>query len=176
VAFAPQSIREEVEGIRGLWQSPPRPMIPAHVTLRGTFEQVADLTAVLDSVRACASKHIPGEIHASKLHVWRRDDRSTIVLLAEVAPEVESLHWDLLSAMRGLCAPASPYRDEETSPYHPHLTLVQNIDSTNEERALAAIGRLGLDYAFVATEASVMGRLGGTRWEALASFPIGEPR
>jgi 2'-5' RNA ligase len=174
VAFAPKTVREEVEGIRAVWQSPPRPMIPAHVTLRGTFDQVADLAAVLDAIRACASKRPTGEIRANKRHVWRRDDRSTIVLLAEVEPAVESLHWDLLDAMRGLCAPASSYRDEETSPYHPHLTLVQNIDSSDEELALAAIERLGPAYTFTASDACVMGRRGGRSWETLATFPIGE--
>ncbi len=171
--FAPQSVHEQVEALRAEFQFPMRPMIPAHVTLRGTFDHVVDLGAILDVVRVCASRRKAGQIRADRLRVGRRDDRSTIVLLAEVTPEIEALHWDLLDAMRDLCAPASTYVNEESAEYHPHLTIVQNIDAATEARALPAVERLALSYAFVAAEASVMGRRGGTAWETLASFPIG---
>ena len=150
-------------------------MISAHVTLRGTFDHVANLDAVLDVVRVCAARHAAGEVRARRIHVWRRDGRSTIVLLADVTPDIVSLHWDLLESMRGLCVPASTYSDEEGAEYHPHLTLVQNIDSATETGAIPAIERRAPDYTFTASEASVMGRRGGAVWETLASFPIGSP-
>ena len=175
VTFAPPAVQEQVDEIRRLAQLPPRPMIPAHVTLRGTFEKPTDLDLVAAAVRACASAHAPSVVSANRLHVWRHDDRSTVVLLAEVPPEVEALHWDLIAALKWLCVPAAPYRDEESAPYHPHLTLVQTILRANEAAALATIERFSPGYAFTAAEATLMGRRGGTRWERLASFPIGRP-
>ena len=120
VVMATPEQREKVQAIRDAVHNQ-RSMIPAHVTVKGTFCEIPNLDrvkalvgqAARDSEHACVrfaqrpvvSRNRLGEVSAS--------------IGIEVTPELVSLHRRLFEALSPITT--SAYFDD--SQYHPHLTV-----------------------------------------------------
>jgi 2'-5' RNA ligase len=174
VAFAPPEIREAVEALRQ--QLPPsgRPIMPAHVTLKGTFVEPGDLGQIADVVRQTCATASPITITTTGIHVFGGEGGGVALAVGESEP-LMSLHRLLVARLRGQCR--TIYSMEgTTAAFHPHLTLVQQVPASVLDAARMLVERAALQCTFQAREASLVGRRGGTVWETLAAFPIGISR
>ena len=171
VAFATPAIVEAVEAIRR--QLPPsgRPILPAHVTIKGTFVEPRDLDAIGEHIQACCAQARPFTLETAALHGWADGPYGGAWLAVAESEPLAALHWRLVQALRGLCT--TTYHGEDTGQFRPHLTVVQQIPAEQVDAAVSVIGRFNTAYAFSVSEAALVGRRGGTRWETLSSFPIG---
>lgn len=173
VIYGTPMVREAVEAIRR--EAPPcgRPMMAAHVTVKGSFVEPADLDHIADWVRHCCAAAASFSIVARQRRVWddERSGMATIVLSVELSAALIRLHWHLVEHLRGLAT--TDYYGEDTGDFHPHLTLVQEIPLSELDAALTVIDRHQPDYVFEAAEAALCGRRAGQTWEPLATFPIG---
>ncbi len=171
VAFATPEIVEAVEEIRR--QLPPagRPILPAHVTIKGTFVDSLDLDEILKRTRDCCAAAQPFTLTTGPIRVWGEGSDAVVVLEVEQSPPLTRLHWELVEALKALCT--TTYYGEDISEFAPHLTLVQQIPLAEAEAAAAFVERLAVTYTFPVTEAALVGRRGGVAWETLATVPIG---
>lgn len=167
VVYAPPDVRAEVEEIRRLAPPSGRPMMEAHVTIKGSFVQPVDLDRIAERVRDGCAAAEPFPLTTEEIRVWT----NTVVLKMGVTDAHANLHWELVRQLKDLCV--TDYYGEDIGHYSPHLTLVQDIPADQIEAALAIIERYRPSYAFTATEATLAGRRGGQVWEPLATFPIG---
>jgi len=176
VAFATPAIVEAVEELRR--QLPPsgRPILPAHVTVKGTFVDPLDLDAIVDRLRLCCADAQPFELKTIGLRTWTDDAYGAALLEVEDSEPLTALHWRLVNELRGRCT--TVYYGEDIGVYTPHLTLVQQIPAEQVDGAVAVIERSDTHYAFPVSEVALVGRRAGVTWKTLATVPIGpaDPR
>ncbi len=171
VAFAPPEVREAVEALRR--QLPPsgRPIMAAHVTLKGTFVRPRELDEIAREVdRVCAGA-APFAIAAGEVHVSSGPESGGIALTVEPSEGLMALHRQLAAALRDRCE--TIYGMELTGTFRPHLTIVQQIPAAALAGAQELVARAAPRFTFPATEAVLVGRRGGRRWEPLRTAPIG---
>ena len=173
VVFASPPIQEQVEAIRR--EAPPsgRPMMAAHVTVKGSFVEPIDFDQIADWTRHCCAAAEPLVIHAAQHVVWgnEADGLATIALTVEPSAALVRLQWHLVEHLRGLAR--TDYYGEDIGSYHPHLTLVQDIPLAVIDEALAVIERHQPRYACEVREAALCGRRKGVAWEPIRVYPLG---
>jgi 2'-5' RNA ligase len=86
-------------------------------------------------------------------------------------PELAALHARVEEEIAGLCAPLDPREDRIA--FHPHLTIVQQVDQTALPTILARLDEFGPIPAFELGEAALVGRRIGADWQTLALAPFG---
>ncbi len=172
VAFGTPEVVAAVEEIRRALPPSGRPILPAHVTVKGTFVEPTDLDQIVARTRACCASAQPFTLTTSELHVWSDEAGGSVLFEIEESPELTRLHWQLVEQLKGLAT--TIYYGEDIGSYRPHLTVVQQIPAEAAEAAVPAIERLSPDgFTFLVTETALVGRRGGTAWETLTTFPLG---
>jgi 2'-5' RNA ligase len=171
VAFGTPEVVAAVERIRGALPPSGRPILPAHVTVKGTFVDPIDLDQVVERVRACAAAAPPVTLSTSVLHVWGNDVSGTVVFEVDAPPAFAQLHWKLVEVLDGLAT--TRYHGEDSGVYTPHLTVVQEIPPEAARAAVPVIERMASGFRFDVTEIALVGRRAGTVWETLTTFPLG---
>jgi 2'-5' RNA ligase len=170
---APAPVREAVAALRR--RAPPsgRPMMAAHVTVKGSFIEPTDLSAIAAWIGHCCDTAEPATITARVPRVWRNEATglATVVLTVEPTAALVRLHWHLVEHLRGLAT--TDYHGEDIGSFHPHLTLMEALPPSDLDVALRVVEAAAPAYTLVATEATLCGRRGGHTWETLAAYPLG---
>lgn len=143
--------------------------IPAHITTKGTFFNIADLDQVRQQVREITAA-IPSfyvSFEGAHVHWWE----DVAALTVAVTPPMQALHDALVAAISPLGLPA--YRDD---PYVAHMTLVYNPAPERVATARALIQAMDFGAGFQASAVDLMGRVGpryGGAWQRIERFPLG---
>jgi 2'-5' RNA ligase len=173
VIYAPPAVRDEVEAIRRTAPPCGRPMMEAHITVKGSFVQPTDLDLIAERTRQCCAAAQPFAVTANHWHFSGDEEQAIITLRVENSEPLDAFHWQLVREIKDLCV--TDYFGEDIGVFRPHITLVQAFPTDETAWALAVVKRFRPRYAFEATEAALCGRRGGQVWEPLAVFPLGEP-
>ncbi|MCC6627824.1 MAG: 2'-5' RNA ligase family protein [Chloroflexi bacterium] len=171
VVFAPPPVRDQVEAIRR--QLPPsgRPIMAAHVTVKGTFVQPTDLAAVVARIQRCCQSARPCTLTTGEVVANQTDEYAGIALAINAVETVTDLHWALVAALTDLGQ--TVYAPEIAGRFAPHLTLVEQIPASSLEGALTIIRRRQPQFTFAADEITLAGRRGGLVWEPLHTVALG---
>ena len=142
--------------------------IPAHITAKGTFFNIASLEQVKERVAAITRATAPFFIsfQAAQIHWWAE----VAALTVAVTPPLQALHDALVAAIAPLGLPA--YRDD---PYVVHMTLVYNPPPAALDRVKELIDHMDFGPGFQADAVQLMGRVGprvGGAWELVEQFAL----
>jgi 2'-5' RNA ligase len=171
VALGTPEIVAAVERVRQMLPPSGRPILPAHVTVKGTFVEPTDLDEIVARVgRACAEAE-PFALTTGAVDVWSDEHGSGVLLHVEAAAAGVRLHWRLVEELKGLGT--TTYHGEDIGVYRPHLTIVQQIPAEHAHAAVAVVERKLPGFTFTVTELALVGRRGGLAWETLTTFPLG---
>ena len=150
---------------------PRRSMLPAHVTVMGTFCDVQSLDEIKRIFAGVARGCRPVEVKfdGTGMHIYPDWASFDVVKRAELV----RLHDELTAAVSPHVTDAYGYAEHG---YTPHLTLWQECPP--EDQTLAdRLGReLDLGRGFTARAVDLVGRAGpahGGRWVTVESFPLG---
>ena len=170
VAFAPPDDRAAVEELRRRLPPSGRPILPAHVTIKGTFVEPGNLDQIGEAIEKACADASPFPLTTTGIRVFGREDGG-VGLAIQGSDAFFALHRRLAADLAPLCR--TIYEAELTNTFHPHLTIVQQIPASAVEPARATVEAANLHLDFPATEASLVARRIGQAWETLRSFPIG---
>lgn len=170
VAFAPPEDRAAVDELRRRLPPSGRPILQAHVTLKGTFVEPGDLDKIADAIEKACADASSFPLTTTGIRVFGREGGG-IGLAIQESDAFFALHRRLAADLASLCR--TIYEAELTNTFHPHLTIVQQIPVSAIEPARATVESANLHIDFPATEASLVARRAGQAWESLRSFPIG---
>ena len=172
VVFATPELLEAVEAVRRILPPSGRPILPGHVTIKGTWIEPNDLDEMAARIRRCCAEARPFTLTSSELHAWPPEggEYATVVFEMRAADEGVRLHSQLVEELAGLAT--TIYDGEDIGVYTPHLTIVQQIAPEQADAAMPVIERLLPPFSFTATEAALVGRRGGMAWETLTTFPF----
>jgi 2'-5' RNA ligase len=160
-----------VERVRRMVPPSGRPILPAHVTVKGTFVEPTDLDEIVARVGRAGAEAEPFALTTGAADIWTDEHGSSVVLHAEAAPECVRLHWQLVEDLKGLGT--TIYYGEDIGVYTPHLTIVQQIPAADAKAASVIVERELPGFTFTVTELALVGRRGGLVWETLTTFPLG---
>lgn len=168
VIMAPREIMQMVGGLRQTLRIT-RPMIPAHVTVKGTFYDIPDLDELRKSLSGLAGRtrsfrlRFDGQQHAN--------EGKHRFFAVQKTYELESLHRDLESIINPISRNA--YGDHE---FQPHLTLYERVSEQQAVTGQALAEFMDPGAGFIATAFSLMGRRGksadGT-WVEVQRYALG---
>ena len=171
VTFAPPDIREAVDALRR--QLPPsgRPIMAAHVTIKGTFVDPVDLDEITEVIRGACAEAAPFDVTTSHVHTFSGPDAGGVALLVEPSDAFLALHRRLVEDLHTHCR--TIYDMELTNTFRPHLTIVQQIPIGLVAGSRSLVEAAQSRYTFPATEAVLVGRRIGQAWESLRAMQIG---
>ena len=92
-----------------------------------------------------------------------------MVIAVASPPELAELHASLAEALAGLCSPLDARADPAA--YHPHLTIVQQVDATLVPTIRARA--FGTVPDFELREAVLVDRRNGVEWQTLSTASFG---
>jgi 2'-5' RNA ligase len=151
-----------------------RAVIPAHVTVRGTFYGMESLDEMRGLLRETAHGLEPTRV-AFGLAGWTihtdDGDRHGCVLPCVTSPALRALHQAFDAAIR----PRS--RDAYGDGYRAHLTLCQDCTREQAQQAEALIAGMDFGTGFDVNSVELMGRVGpafGGRWTLIESLPLAQ--
>jgi 2'-5' RNA ligase len=170
VAFGTPEVIAAVEAIRRALPPSGRPILHAHVTVKGTFVEPIDLDVIAERIRACCAEARPFTLATGDLKVWSDGAGSGVLFEVEGPPELTRLHWQIVEELKGLAT--TVYYGEDSGVYTPHLTVVQQIPAEDAEAAVPAIERLASGFTFPVGEVALVGRRRGATWETFTTFPL----
>ena len=96
---------------------------------------------------------------------------ATVVIAVASPPELAELHASLAEALAGLCSPLDARADPAA--YHPHLTIVQQVDATLVPTIRARVDAFGTVPDFELREAVLVDRRNGVEWQTLSTASFG---
>lgn len=174
VLFGSPAVIAAVQAIRDALPLSGRPILPAHVTVKGTFINPVDLDRTAETIREIAARHAPISLTADACRTWIEGPHVGAWLDTEQTEAISALHWELVAALAD--HGDTVYGGEAEGRFHPHLTIVQDVAADQEAAVQATIERFDHRFRWTAHEVALVGRRGGTVWETLASLPLlGEP-
>ncbi|MFP6594749.1 MAG: 2'-5' RNA ligase family protein [Dehalococcoidia bacterium] len=168
VLLAPEPVASDVQGVRDLLR-PERVMIPAHVTILGTFCEIESLEFVYEQISGAmagtdALNLVPtGDIFESP-------NRLTAGAVIEVSPDMRALHDQLAEAI--LPTAINAYMDPAN--FMAHLTYYQQLSESEKKRG----GRITREFElseFDVSGVTLMGRVGTSsegEWRVVQEFPF----
>jgi 2'-5' RNA ligase len=145
-----------------------RAKIPAHITVKGTFHQVADLKEVRETAR-----RVVGGIRRFRISfegATVKGDAEGAGLAVPVSTDLQQLHDRLVAAFKPLVETVYP-----DDPYGPHMTFYQEAPVDGVELARALVEKTDFGTGFEATAVDLMGRRGpayGGKWELIERFVL----
>ena len=144
-------------------------MIPAHVTVLGTFCEIEGLDGVFEQVANAATDSRPVVV-APTGEIIESTDRRTALAVVDVTPELQALHDRLARSV--LPTATNAYRDP--GDFLAHLTFYQEIPESQTDRGLQLAGGCELDE-FTVDGVTLMGRVGTAsdgEWRVIREFPF----
>jgi 2'-5' RNA ligase len=171
VIFAPPAVRDQVAAIRQELPPSGRPIMAAHVTVKGTFIQPTDLAAIVARIQRCCQAAQPCTLTTGDVVTYRTGEHASIALRVDEVAPLTALHRALVAALADLGQ--TVYPGESEGRFTPHLTLVEQIPTSALDGALATTRQHQPRFTFTAGEATLAGRRGGLVWESLHTVPIG---
>jgi hypothetical protein len=153
VLLAPEPVASDVQKVRELLR-PERAMIPAHVTILGTFCEIESLERVYEQI-AGAMAGTDGLNLVPTGDIFESPNVLTAGAVIEVSPEMQALHDRLAEAI--LPTAINVYLDPAN--FIAHLTYYQELPGSEKERG----GRITREFelsAFDVDGVTLMGRVG----------------
>jgi len=139
--------------------------VPAHVTLvPPTPVEEAELDAVRDHLRACAATVEPFAMRLRGTETFRPVSPVVYVRVADGARECAALEQQVRSGVLG---------SQRRFPYHPHVTVAQEVDDAALDRARATLSAYEAVFPVASMELYLHG--GDGVWRPCAEFPLGRP-
>jgi 2'-5' RNA ligase len=169
VCFADAATAAAVEQLRR--RLPPRvAVMPAHVTVKGSFTGPQSLETVQARIARAAREAGPMQVQVGEVAV----SASHLGLRIKPNPELVALHDRLYTALSELVTDV--YGDCPGAGYHPHLTALYGLTADDRVLALELVPQLRRIGAVGLTAVSLVGRVGGSldgRWEEIRSVSLG---
>ncbi|RKN58456.1 2'-5' RNA ligase family protein [Micromonospora costi] len=138
--------------------------IPAHVTLLGPTEiPVATLAAVERHLAAVAAAHLPFTLHLRGTGTFRPVTQVVFVAVAAGISECE-----LLAAA---ISAAPELRREARFPYHPHVTVAQDVAPEALDKAYEDLA--DFSAMFEVESFTLFSHSGQARWQPRRDFRLG---
>jgi 2'-5' RNA ligase len=172
VAHADQHQVDQIAAIRDAINQT-RAMIPAHVTVRGTFHSVENLDELSELLRTTAIAQSMARVEfgsADWNYLANKSGRTTARMFCSTTPALISLHDAFDSVIRPRTINAYP--DE----YRAHLTLCQDCSEEQIEHARTLVADMDIGTGFDIKSVQLMGRIGpafGGEWVQIESFALG---
>jgi 2'-5' RNA ligase len=167
---SPEQVRLVAEVREAVGQA--RAVIPAHVTVRGTFYGIGSLDEMRGLLRQAAAGLEPTRVEFStggwKLHS-DDGDRHGCVMPCVTSPALRSLHEAFDAVIRPLSL------DGYGDGYRAHLTLCQDCTREQVQRAMALVADRDFGTGFGFDSVELMGRVGpafGGEWTLIESLPL----
>jgi 2'-5' RNA ligase len=167
---SPEQVRLVAEVREAVGQA--RAVIPAHVTVRGTFYGIDGLDEMRGLLRRTAAGLEPTRVEFSpggwKLHS-DDGDRHGCVMPCVTSPALRSLH----EAFDAVISPRS--RDGYGYGYRAHMTLCQDCTREQVHQAMALVAGRDFGTGFSFDSVELMGRVGpafGGEWTLIESLPL----
>jgi 2'-5' RNA ligase len=170
VALAPEQIYEDLRKVRALCAPSGRPLMDAHVTLKGGFSDLRDRAAAELAIGQAVARVNPFAVRTTEPQVLMRADRASIVLPLEESTALRTLHGRLVAAL----APYGTHDSPADLPgaYAPHVTVVQDIEIAGIERSVRAVEGWRLNYFWTVRDVDLVGLADGL-WRTLRVFRFG---
>jgi 2'-5' RNA ligase len=168
VLFLAEEERRKVDTVR-VHLPIPVAMIPAHVTVKGSFDSPGNLDEVRRCVREVASSTRPFDVELVRVAVWGK----TVVYEAAVSPEIRTLHDALYDAIEPVTR--NVYGDEAGERFRPHMTVCQELPAGAVEEAERLARALDIAKRFRIGAMQLMALVGprhGGHWEMVEEFPF----
>lgn len=149
-----------------------RAVIPAHVTIRGTFYGIESLEEIRRQLRETAADLAPAQVEFSPdgwTFAAEGGDRHGCEMPCVTTPALVSLHESFNAVIRPLS------KDAYGDGYRAHMTLCQDCTDEQIQHAKALVARLNIGTGFRVGSVELMGRVGpafGGEWRLIESFPL----
>lgn len=171
VLFGSPGVIAAVQALRD--QLPPsgRPILPGHVTVKGTFVRPRDLDWTVETLRTSCAEFAPIALTAEQCRTWSEGLYCGAWLDVEMTDALATLHWRLVDQL--VDHGETIYPGEASGEFRPHLTVVQEVAAELTDSVVATINAAEHRFAWTAREVALVGRRGGQNWETLATFPLG---
>lgn len=169
VLLAPDPVASDVQKVRELLR-PERAMIPAHVTILGTFCEIESLERVYEQITG-AMAGTDGLNLVPTGGFFESPNALTAGVVIEVSPEMQALHDQLAEAI--LPTAINAYHDPAN--FMAHLTYYQQLPESEKERGARITREFELS-AFDVSGVTLMGRVGTSsegEWRVVREFPFG---
>lgn len=168
VIMAPREIMQMVGALRQTLKIA-RPMIPAHVTVKGTFYDIPDLEDLRKRLAGVAGRMQSFRLRFDGQQAANEGKHRFFVM--QRSRELMNLHEDLESLINPISKNA--YGDQE---FQPHLTIFERV--TKEQAAAGGTLAEFMDpgAGFIATAYSLMARQGSAaegRWVEVQRYALG---
>ncbi|MEJ3742113.1 2'-5' RNA ligase family protein [Actinomycetes bacterium KLBMP 9797] len=138
--------------------------VPAHLTLLGPTEIEPDqLDAIEKHLAAVAAGHPPFVMHLRGTGTFRPLTEVVFVVVAAGISECE-----LLAAAIGA---ADELRRETRFPYHPHVTVAQDVPAAALDQVYDDLA--GFEARFAVDAFTLFSHTGEARWQPRRDFPLG---
>jgi 2'-5' RNA ligase len=139
-------------------------VVPAHVTLLGPTEiPVAALPAVERHLAEVAAAHLPFTLHLRGTGTFRPITQVVFVAVAAGISECELLAAAITAAPE--------LRRETRFPYHPHVTVAQDVAPEALDRAYEDLA--DFSAMFEVASFTLFSHSGATRWQPRRDFLLG---
>lgn len=170
VLLAPAAQQRTVQGLRDKIR-PQRAMLPAHVTVKGTFCDIKSLEEVDRLFAEVASTQSAPFIRLESPRVQVM--RNASVLAVVRTTELVAIYDDFRAVLGPVVTDAYGY---DAQGYAPHLTLWEECPPENLDLARRLAKEIKLGGGFTAYEVSLVGRIGpahGGRWTTVKTYRLG---
>jgi len=170
VTFATTQIQEDLRKVRAQCAPSPRPLLDAHVTVKGGFADVRDLAAVEAAIAGAVAGANPFAIRTIDPQVLTHGDLASIILPVEESSALRAMHDRLV----GTLAPYGRHDSAQDQPggYRPHVTVVQDVALDGVERSVRAVEGWRLNYFWTVRDVDLVGLRDGL-WQSLRVFRFG---
>jgi 2'-5' RNA ligase len=138
--------------------------VPAHLTLLGPTEIEPDSLGAIDKhLAAVAAGQPPFTLHLRGTGTFRPLTEVVFVVVAAGISECEQLN----AAIGG----AGELRRETRFPYHPHVTVAQDVPSDALDKVYDDLA--GFEARFEVDAFTLFSHTGEARWQPRRDFPLG---
>lgn len=150
-----------------------RAIIPAHVTIRGTFYGIESLEEMRGLLRDTAADLEPAQVEFSP-GGWKfagDGDRHGCWMPCVTTPALLSLHETFDAVIRHRS------KDAYEEGYRAHMTLCQDCTGEQIRQAKALVAGLDIGTGFKFSSVALMGRVGpafGGKWVLIESFTLAQ--
>ena len=158
----PEPYHGELRDRRKAAGDPQAAVVPPHVTLLPPTEvAVAALPEVEEHLRAVSAGHAPFELHLAGPGTFRPVSPVVFVQVSDGIAQCELIEADVRSG---------PLFRETSFPYHPHVTVAQNVSPAQLDAAYAGLS--GFDARFGVSGFTMFEQDDGSRWRRRCEFPL----
>ncbi len=149
-----------------------RAMMPAHVTVKGTFCRIEDLDQIMAVISriAAATERVYVRFAGGANQSFGRADLQSGFQGIQVTPDLRALHMSLYDSLSPVSILA--YGPEGES-YHPHLTVYAEPAPGRGDLAHELASKLDLGAGFTASSMCLMGHVGTPyrgEWKLIKEF------